>query len=120
MFGYAINETPEFMPLSISMSHKLVHDLPSCVKERNVKFLRPDAKSQVTVEYQDGKASRIDTVVISTQHSPDVDQKEIKEFVMEELVRRSHSVELDGCQNEISHQSHRPLRGRRTGRAIAV
>jgi S-adenosylmethionine synthetase len=89
MFGYAVNETPEFMPLSISMSHKLVYDLARLRKDNHVDFLRPDAKSQVTVEYRDGKAARIDTVVISTQHSPDVSQKEIREFVMEELIPKS-------------------------------
>lgn len=89
MFGYAVNETPELMPLSISMSHKLVADLARLRKENKVSFLRPDAKSQVTVEYRDGKAVRIDTVVLSTQHSPEVDQKQIKEFIMEELIPKS-------------------------------
>jgi S-adenosylmethionine synthetase len=89
MFGYAVNETPEYMPLSISMSHKLVYDLARLRKDKKVDFLRPDAKSQVTVEYRDGKAARIDTVVISTQHSLEVSQSEIKEFVMEELIPKS-------------------------------
>src|SRR5262249_6872203 len=74
MFGYACNETPELMPLSISMAHKLMFDLAQMRKTNAVNFLRPDSKSQVTVEYRDGKAARIDTVVLSTQHSPDVDQ----------------------------------------------
>lgn len=86
MFGYASNETPEFMPLSISMSHKLMFELAQMRKRNHVNFLRPDSKSQVTVEYKDGKASRIDTVVISTQHSADVDQPKIKDFVIEELI----------------------------------
>jgi S-adenosylmethionine synthetase len=81
MFGYATNETPEFMPLSISMAHKLVYELAQTRKNEVVNWLRPDSKSQVTVEYQNGKAARIDTVVLSTQHSPDVSQKEIQEFV---------------------------------------
>lgn len=81
MFGYANNETPEFMPLSISMSHKLVYELAQIRKNEVVPWLRPDSKSQVTVEYKDGKAARIDTVVLSTQHAPDVSQKEIQEFV---------------------------------------
>jgi S-adenosylmethionine synthetase len=81
MFGYATNETPEFMPLSISMAHKLVYELAQTRKNEVVNWLRPDSKSQVTVEYQNGKAARIDTVVMSTQHSPDVSQKEIQEFV---------------------------------------
>ena len=86
MFGYAINETPEFMPLSISMSHKLMHELAQARKKETVKFLRPDSKSQVTVEYRDGKAARIDTIVLSTQHSPDIDQKGIRDYIVDELV----------------------------------
>lgn len=81
MFGYATNETPEFMPLSISMSHKLVWELAQIRKNETVNWLRPDSKSQVTVEYMNGKAARVDAVVLSTQHSPDVSQKEIQEFV---------------------------------------
>ena len=89
MFGYANNETPEFMPLSIAMSHKLMFEMAQMRKQNIVNFLRPDSKSQVTVEYRDGKAHRIDTVVLSTQHSPDVDQPRIKEFVIEELIPKA-------------------------------
>ncbi len=86
MFGYAINETPECMPLSIDLSHKLVRELAALRKSGKVNWLRPDAKSQVTVEYVDGKFKRVDTVVLSTQHSPDVSQDEIAAFVTEELI----------------------------------
>lgn len=86
MFGYAVNETPEFMPLTISLSHKLMKELAVLRKSKKVSFLRPDSKSQVTAEYKDGKIARVDSVVISTQHSPDVDQPEIKNFLMEELI----------------------------------
>jgi S-adenosylmethionine synthetase len=89
MFGYASNETPECMPLSISMSHKLMFELAQMRKNNVVNFLRPDSKSQVTIEYRDGKASRVDAVVLSTQHSPDVDQPRIKEFIIEELVPKA-------------------------------
>jgi S-adenosylmethionine synthetase len=89
MFGYAVNETPEMMPLTISMSHKLVKDLASLRKAEKVKWLRPDAKSQVTVEYENGKAKRIDSVVISTQHAADVSHETIKEFVINELIKKS-------------------------------
>lgn len=89
MFGYAVNETPEFMPLSISMSHKLMFDMSQMRKQGVVNFLRPDSKSQVTVEYRDGKAARIDTVVLSTQHSPDIDQKGIRDFVVDQVVPKS-------------------------------
>jgi len=89
MFGYASNETPEYMPLSISMSHKLMFELAQLRKQKAVNFLRPDSKSQVTVEYRDGKPARIDTVVLSTQHTPEVDQKHIQQFVIEKLIPKS-------------------------------
>lgn len=88
MFGYAVNETPELMPLSISLSHKLVKELATIRKAGRVDFLRPDAKSQVTVEYKDGKASRIDAIVLSTQHSESATQNQIKELIMEELIKK--------------------------------
>jgi S-adenosylmethionine synthetase len=88
MFGYAINETPEYMPLSISLSHKLVKDLAEIRKKNVVKWLRPDAKSQLTVEYVNNKIQRVDSVVLSTQHSPDVELNEIKAFITEELIQK--------------------------------
>jgi S-adenosylmethionine synthetase len=88
MFGYAVNETPELMPLSISMSHKLVRELATLRKANKVNWLRPDAKSQVTVQYENGQPKRIDTVVISTQHSEDVSNAQIKEFIQEELIKK--------------------------------
>ena len=96
MFGYAVNETPELMPLSISLSHKLVRELATIRKSGKVDFLRPDAKSQVTIEYKDGKASRIDAIVLSTQHSESATQSQIKELVLEELIKKhipSHLVD---------------------------
>lgn len=89
MFGYAVNETPELMPLSIAMSHKLVKDLATLRKANKVDWLRPDAKSQVTVQYENGVAKRIDTVVISTQHADTVSNATIKEFITEELIKKS-------------------------------
>lgn len=89
MFGYAVNETPELMPLSIAMSHKLVKDLAALRKANKVDWLRPDAKSQVTVQYENGIAKRIDAVVISTQHSDSVANGTIKEFITEELIKKS-------------------------------
>ncbi|MBC7371353.1 MAG: methionine adenosyltransferase [Bdellovibrionaceae bacterium] len=88
MFGYAVNETPEQMPLSIAMSHKLVRELASLRKANKVNWLRPDAKSQVTVQYENGVAKRIDTIVISTQHSEDVNNDAIREFIIEELIKK--------------------------------
>ena len=89
MFGYATNETPELMPLTLSLSHKLVRDLAALRKSNKVNWLRPDAKSQVSVQYENGKAKRIDTIVISTQHAEDVTLKQIQEFIMEELIQKS-------------------------------
>jgi len=89
MFGYATNETPEFMPLSLSLSHKLVQDLAALRKEGRVNWLRPDAKSQVSIQYENGVAKRIDTIVLSTQHADDVTNADIKAFIMEELIKKS-------------------------------
>lgn len=88
MFGYAVNETPELMPLSISLSHKLMFELAQARKAGVVNWLRPDSKSQVTIEYVDGKAKRVDAVVISTQHAEDVSQSNLREFVMEQIVKK--------------------------------
>lgn len=88
MFGYACNETPEMMPLSISISHKLVYELAQLRKANKVNWLRPDAKSQVTVEYENDKVKRIDAIVLSTQHAEDIEQPAIKEFIMEELIKK--------------------------------
>lgn len=89
MFGYAVNETPELMPLSIAMSHRLMKDLSVLRKTNKVDWLRPDSKSQVTVQYENGIAKRIDAVVISTQHAEHVSQAMIQEFISEELIKKS-------------------------------
>lgn len=88
MFGYANNETPEMMPLTISLSHKLLQTLADLRKSKKLKFLRPDSKSQITVEYENDLPKRIDAVVLSTQHSPDVNQSQIKDALMEELFKK--------------------------------
>jgi S-adenosylmethionine synthetase len=89
MFGYAVNETPELMPLTISLSHKVLRRLAEARKSGQAAWLRPDAKSQVTVEYVDGKAKRIDTIVVSTQHAEEATHKQIQEFVIEEVLRKT-------------------------------
>ena len=86
MFGYASNETEELMPLPIMLAHKLTMQLSKARREEILSFLRPDGKSQVTVEYVDGKPKRIDTVVISTQHNPEVSMKDLREGVIEKVV----------------------------------
>lgn len=101
MFGYAVNETPEFMPLSSSLSHRLVKDLARLRKAGAAQFLRPDSKSQVTIEYRDGKPKRVDTIVISTQHSPDVNQEDVKNFVKSELISRVIPKELVDANTKV-------------------
>jgi S-adenosylmethionine synthetase len=86
MFGFACDETPELMPMPIMIAHKLVAYLAKVRKSGGILWLRPDSKSQVTVEYVDGTPRRIDSVVISTQHSPDVDQATIRNEVIEKVI----------------------------------
>jgi S-adenosylmethionine synthetase len=88
MFGFACDETPELMPLPIQMAHELVRHLAKVRKEARHPFLRPDAKSQVTVQYKDGKPTRVDSVVISTQHSPEVSNETLKQVVVEEVIKK--------------------------------
>ncbi|MFW7378038.1 MAG: methionine adenosyltransferase [Oligoflexus sp.] len=94
MFGYAINETPEFMPATISYSHQLLRKLSDIRRAEEVPYLRPDAKSQVTAEYKNGKLARVDAVVISTQHTPEVEHAELAEFVVENVVKKVIPEEL--------------------------
>ncbi len=87
MFGYATNETPEFMPLPISTAHKLLLKLRELRRNKALPYLRPDAKSQVTVEYDDGKPTRIHTVVLSAHHGPDVTHAQIKKDLIEHAIK---------------------------------
>jgi S-adenosylmethionine synthetase len=87
MFGYACSETPELMPLPIHLAHRLVERQSLLRRNGKLSFLRPDAKSQVTVRYVDGKPKEVDTVVLSTQHDPDSDHKRLSEAVIEEIIK---------------------------------
>jgi S-adenosylmethionine synthetase len=87
MFGFACDETPELMPMPIQLAHQLTHKLSEVRKSKKVDFLRPDGKSQVSIEYQDGRPVRVDTVVISTQHSDKVSNDDLRSAIMEYVIK---------------------------------
>jgi S-adenosylmethionine synthetase len=101
MFGYACRETEELMPLPIDLAHKLTRRLARCRKDGSVDFLRPDGKSQVTVEYADGVPRRVDTIVISTQHHDTADNKEIEEAVRESIIGPVVPADMKDDQTKI-------------------
>ncbi|NLK00471.1 MAG: methionine adenosyltransferase, partial [Clostridia bacterium] len=87
MFGYAVDETPEYMPLPISLAHEITRKLAQVRKNEKIPYLLPDGKSQVTVEYKDGKPIRVDTVVVSAQHSPDVEYETLRGDIIDKVIR---------------------------------
>jgi S-adenosylmethionine synthetase len=93
MFGYACDETPELMPMPIAMAHRLMENLAKLRKDQTLEWLRPDAKSQVTVRYVDGRPTEVTAVVISTQHAPSVTHKHISEAIIAELIKKTIPAE---------------------------
>ena len=114
MFGYACNETPELMPAPISLAHGLVRRLSQVRREGKLPYLRPDGKSQVSVRYVDGKPVRVETVVVSAQHAPDVPYERLREEIIEHVVHAGPAAAAGGSQaSHVPHQPDRPLRHRR-------
>ncbi|MFZ3063967.1 MAG: methionine adenosyltransferase [Nitrospirota bacterium] len=103
MFGYAANETPELMPMPIMLAHKLTRRLSEVRKKDILGYLRPDGKSQVTIEYKDGKPFKVTTVIISSQHSPDITLKEMREDIIEKVVKPVIPKELLDEESIVYH-----------------
>ena len=101
MFGFACDDTPELMPLPIALAHRITNHLTVARQKGEAGWIRPDSKSQVTVEYDGRKPVRIDTVVVSTQHGPDVSQAEIREFVIDQIIKPELPAEL--CTGDIKY-----------------
>ena len=95
MFGYAVNETPQLMPMPIMMAHGLTRKLAEVRKSGGLKYLRPDGKSQVTIQYENGVPKRVHTVVISTQHGPEVEQEQIRKDIIEHIIKPVCGAMLD-------------------------
>ncbi|MBF0507236.1 MAG: methionine adenosyltransferase, partial [Nitrospirae bacterium] len=103
MFGYACDETPELMPMTIMLAHKLTRKLAEARKKDMLSYLRPDGKSQVSIEYKDGRPYKVRTVVISSQHSPDITLKEMREDIIEKIIKPVIPPELLDEESVVYH-----------------
>ena len=101
MFGFACNQTEELMPLPIMLAHKLAYQLTTVRKDETLPFLRPDGKTQVTVEYENGKPSRIDTIVVSSQHAPEISQAELRKEIIDKVVTPLLPADIDTSNTRI-------------------
>jgi S-adenosylmethionine synthetase len=117
MFGYACNETPELMPMPIMLAHKLAMKLADVRKKDILPYLRPDGKTQVTIQYKNGRPYKIDTIVISSQHSPDITLREMKEDIIEKVIKPVAPKKLLDEENITYHIN--PT-GRVTGVSVAT
>ena len=119
MFGYATDETPELMPLPITLAHRLGERL-AAMRRETMKYLRPDGKSQVTVRYEDGVPKEVTSVVISTQHAPEISA----DLLRDEVISQRHQAGPRGLRHvarerhHLLHQPDRHLRGRRPARRL--
>ena len=127
MFGYACRETDVLMPLPIHLAHRLTQGLAEARKSGTIPFLRPDGKAQVSIRYVDGKPAEIDTIVVSTQHAPSVEQSTLKEAVIEEVVKKSlpEGIKSDNIKYHINPTGRFVIGGPQgdaglTGRKIIV